>query len=94
MRQRIIAPIFLMLLAVPSHAQAQLDAAAKAEIAKANQAVTASPTADSYAERGRIFGRNKMYQEAVDDYTKAIELMPREPGLYTKSSAIRTFAKL
>jgi tetratricopeptide (TPR) repeat protein len=84
MRQRIIAPIFLMLLAVPSHAQAQLDAAVKAEINKATKAIEVAPTAINYAERGRLYSLNKMYQYAVDDYTRATKLLPREPGLYVR----------
>ena len=84
MRQCCIIAIILLILGMPSTAQAQLDAAAKAEIDKATKAIEVAPTAINYAERGRLFGLTKMYQNAVNDYTKAVKLMPGEPGLYVR----------
>jgi len=74
--------MILLLLSMPSNAQAQLDAAAKAEIDKATKAIEVAPTAINYAERGRFYCRNKMYGLAIGDYNHAIKLMPNQPGLY------------
>jgi len=54
----------------------ELSAAARAEIAKATRAIEKSPSAANYCERGRIYGKNKHYAEAVPDHAQAIHLQP------------------
>lgn len=76
--------IALMMSAVclPSVSKTPLSAAAKSEIASATKSIQAEPSAFNYAERGRAYGRYNLYSLSAQDYTRAIELMPKEPGLY------------
>ena len=82
MRYSYLLAIICSILIMQLPARAELDAAAKAEIDNATKAIHSAPTAVNYAERGRLYGRNKMFQLSLQDYNRAIKLMPNEPGLY------------
>ena len=58
--------------------QGQFDAA----IAEMNKAIEAKASANNYTNRGNIYRAAQKLQEAIADYTKAIELDPKDAVAY------------
>jgi tetratricopeptide (TPR) repeat protein/predicted Ser/Thr protein kinase len=47
-----------------------------------DQVVGVRPTSDSYSNRGAIRSRRERFQEALEDYAKALELSPKNADVY------------
>ncbi len=53
------------------------------EIARLTAEVAAQPTAALYTQRGKLLASLKRYDEAITDYSRAIELDPNHTRAYT-----------
>lgn len=51
------------------------------------------PTWEEYKERGNNYFKTKLFQQAVDSYTQAIDLKPGEAALYSNRSACKLSLK-
>jgi len=75
----IVAALTIVLICLPTSAESNLNAEDSKEIDRLTRAIATDPTDRVYAERGRLYEKNEMFQKAELDYSEAIKLAPNEP---------------
>ncbi len=74
----IATAVTLLLICLPAFAEPQLSSADKGEIDRLTRAIKIEPTADAYGQRGLVYDKNGMFQQAESDFTEAMKLAPKE----------------